>query len=211
MRLAISHEAVDGAGTWGEMSGGQRLALLFDSMNVGNELADEASARVRLAVRQHFGPDGPGDFFDATNVLLRELWREEHGGDASEWDANAAAAGKSLPPSAMDELVARKATMTAEQFEAAYMRLSAPETKVIGAAVWSGHVKREFDRLYQPVTVKWPRDMGEPEVIVAGRKVNARQRRRWVAMLAQNGVTRERVQDGIRSGAAGVSTAYTEE
>jgi hypothetical protein len=199
----IAEEKVAGPATWGEMSASERLDMLVAQIE-----DPEKRAAVRLAVSEHCGPDGPpGDPMAAMNVMLREEWRYTHDGDTSEWDRSAKLSQtmSPVPPSAKDELLARKAWMTQADFYAAYARLQAPQPKVAGLASWSGHVKRPQDRVYLPVRVEWPRGDGTPNVFVAGQKVNAKQRRRWLDLLAQKGVTAERVRDAIERGADRVS------
>jgi hypothetical protein len=73
----------------------------------------------------------------------------------------------------------------------------------VGLARWGGRVTRPGDR-ERDVVVEWPPE-GVPRVLVDGRKVNAKQRRRWLDLLAQKGVTRERVAAAIERGEQRVS------
>lgn len=203
----ITAEFVTGPATWAEMGPSERLEFLAQSILGGSP--PEAAARIVQRVREHFGPEGPQDFFDAANVILRESWREDHG-EVATWDANLAASGRTLPPNAMEELAARKSTMTEPEVTAELKRLRAPQPKVVGLVRWRGAVKRPGDRMFVPVMVEWPRDGSVPVVTVSSRKVNARQRRRWLDLLAQKGVTREAVTEAVEQGRERVSTGDDE-
>lgn len=210
--VRIASESLEGAANWGEMGPGERLKLVMIAAGadapggVEGHRDRESLARIELRVREHFGPDGPGDFFDATNVVLREASREDHG-DTAAWDRSLAATGKTLPPSAIDALMARKSEMTQDEFMAAHLKLLAPQQSRAGLIRWSAQVESPTTGgLFVPVSVEWPGPGKVATVTVAGRKVNGKHRRRWLALLSTAGVTFERVRDAHERGAQRVST-----
>lgn len=84
------------------------------------------------------------------------------------------------------------------------------EPTVIGLVRWAGRVTRPGD-VERHVAVEWPRRNGTPRVLVDGRKVNAKQRRRWLAMLAEQGVTRERVRAAVKAPGDDLRVAYSDD
>lgn len=71
---------------WCDLSKREKLDLL------GEALKPSERAAVMARVEKHFRGRKIEDLFEATNVVLREAWRHEHG-DTAEWDRGARAAG----------------------------------------------------------------------------------------------------------------------
>jgi hypothetical protein len=191
--------------TWRELTTAERLEVLRAGF-VGEESAEDREQIMgRVAGyflgRRDLGPN------DAMNALLREAWRQKHG-NTEEWDANARAAGMTVPVDARADLLARKSEMTPEEFAAAEAKLYAPEPVRVGHVEWSaGVVLEQGGGAIAYVRVVWPSDGGVPDVFVDGRKTNAKHRRRWLRRLEQAGVTRESVIAAETSGRTSVAEA----
>lgn len=193
--------------TWGDLTTAERLELIRSGYFSTGKFTAEQEDAIMGRVAGYFLGRRDLDFYEATNALTRESWREEHDGDVSEWDAAARAAGQPVPTDPRAELLARKGEMTEDEFAAAEAKLFAPEPVRIGEVSWAGELMvGESPATASPykVRVVWPTDKRTPDVFVDGVKARPKHRRRWLRLLAFEGVTRDTVIAAETSGRSGV-------
>lgn len=68
---------------------------MFAAVRAGMNDRQDADEIMAVVERKMRGK--PADPMMATNIVLREAWKRDHGGDASEWDHTARAGGLVLP------------------------------------------------------------------------------------------------------------------
>lgn len=200
---------------WKDLTTAERLGLLKAVME-GHE-PQEKIDRVMGRVASYFLGGAQWDFYDATNILMRELWRDEHDGDASAWDASCRASGNRVPTDPRADLAADRAALMAEkgklkphefagrlaELDEREAKLYAPTPMVVGKVIWSAAL--DVGNGLRPTRVVWTSGNGTPDVFVDDAKVNAKHRRRILRALAEVGVTRASVVAAEASGRASVA------